>query len=306
MNSLAPIVVFTYNRLEHTRQTIDCLAKNELARESELHVFSDGAKNHDEYNKVKDVRAFLKTITGFKSVVIHENDVNQGLAKTIIGGVSKIFESYDKIIVLEDDLETAPYFLQFMNDALHTYSPKEVWSVAGYSPHIHIPDSYKNSTYMVHRNCSWGWATWKENWDRTDWEVCGFDVFFKDKKQRALFERGGNDLSIMLLKQQQKQIHSWSVRFNYGAFKHNLPTVYPTKSLVKNMGVDGSGTNMKRSDKYSVDLCLNKVDKVAFCKASSFDYRIESGFKRFYNTSMLRKCINWFKTQVYLMKLYII
>lgn len=37
--SLAPVILFTYNRPEHTKRTIEALAANELAAETDLYVF---------------------------------------------------------------------------------------------------------------------------------------------------------------------------------------------------------------------------------------------------------------------------
>ena len=44
MSDLAPIILFVYNRLDHTIKTITELQKNKLANESELFIFSDTKK----------------------------------------------------------------------------------------------------------------------------------------------------------------------------------------------------------------------------------------------------------------------
>lgn len=292
----APIALFTYNRFNHTKKTIEALLKNELAIETELYVFSDGAKNSDDGVIIDQIREYLKAISGFKAIHIVCNNKNKGLANSIIEGVSSLFKKFNTVIVLEDDLETSPYFLNFMNDALNYYSPDKIWSIAGYSPNIKIPDIYKFNTYLAHRNCSWGWATWKQNWERTDWEMSTFNHFFLQKEERIKFERGGNDLSIMLLKQKQKLLHSWSIRFNFEAYKYNLPTVYPIKSLVNNLGVDGSGTHMKQSNKYDSSLFSNKLSSDSFCPSNYFNKALQVNFKRFYNTTIYRKGINLYKT----------
>ncbi|WP_066630337.1 glycosyltransferase family protein [Labilibacter marinus] len=292
----APILLFTYNRLEHTRRTVEALQNNLLAKESDLYVFSDYGRNEEEQKSVEDVRDYLQKLSGFKSITPIFNSSNKGLAKSIIEGVNHVFKIKTKLIVLEDDLETSPYFLGFMNEALKHYNPNHIWSIAGYSPNINKPKNYSYDTYLAHRNCSWGWATWKQNWQRTDWQVSDFNHFFLDKDKRHQFDRGGNDLSIMLLKQQQQKIHSWSIRFNYSAYKHNLPSVYPTISFINNLGVDGSGTHMKKSLKYDSKLNLEEKSHYHFCPSEDFNAYIEEKFKRFYNTSFYRKTINWFKT----------
>jgi len=290
-----PIVLFVFNRLLHTKKTIESLKLNSLANNSPLIIFSDGGRNEQEWEEVYAIRNYLKEIKGFKSVTIHSSEKNIGLATSIINGVTKVFNTYNHVIVLEDDLETSPYFIQFMHDALNYYNPKDIWSIGGYTPIIKIPKSYNKSTFLAYRNCSWGWATWKENWFKTDWNVSDFKSFFINKKARYQFERGGNDLSIMLLKQRQGKINSWSIRFNYSAYKHQLPTVYPTQTLVRNIGVDGSGTNMKKSIKYNTVINTEKITIDTFCDSNTLSIEIESNFKKFYNTSILRYCINKWK-----------
>ncbi len=293
--TLAPIAIFTYNRYSHLKKTIEALQRNYLAKESEVFIFSDGAKSEIDMPEVQKVRDYISYVNGFKNVNIVLQNSNLGLAQSIITGVSEIINRYGSIIVLEDDLETSPFYLDYMNSALHNYSADNIWSIAGYSPSIQIPESYTYETFLAFRNCSWGWATWKQNWNETDWNVKDFNEFFITKENRKRFEKGGNDLSIMLLKQMNNQINSWSIRFNYAGYKHNLPTVYPTNSFVRNIGVDGSGTNMKKSKKYQIHLSNHKIDMQQFSPDNNIDFEIISRFKSFYNTSIYRQTINWFK-----------
>ena len=161
---LAPIVLFTFNRLVHTQKTIETLSNSELASQSHLFIYSDQARYSQDIEAVKSVREYLDQVSGFKKITKVYQDENIGLANSIIGGVSDVFNEYERVIVLEDDLETSPTFLRFMNQALDFYSPEQVWSIGGYSPRIQMPKDYKYDTYLAYRNCSWGSATWKQNW----------------------------------------------------------------------------------------------------------------------------------------------
>jgi len=160
---LAPIVLFTYNRLEHTTRTVEALRRNILAEESILYIYSDGFKDNNDKESVLELRKYLKTISGFKSITIIEQDTNKGLAKSIITGVSNIVNKYDKVIVLEDDIVTSAYFLTFMNNALDYYEhTKKVWHISGWN----YPIKNKNigDTFMWRMMNCWGWATWKNRW----------------------------------------------------------------------------------------------------------------------------------------------
>ena len=159
----APIVLFTYNRLLHTRKTVESLQNNELANKSNLFIFSDGPKNEKDQVIIKDIRNYLKKIKGFKKIEIIEREKNFGLANNIIDGVTKIVNEYGKIIVLEDDILTNQYFLKFMNEALEFYEKEEkVMHISGYMYPIdskELPD-----TFFIKPTTCWGWATWKRAW----------------------------------------------------------------------------------------------------------------------------------------------
>ena len=182
--TIAPIILFTFNRLEHTKRTVEALKQNSLASETELYIYSDGPRDENVRKIVNEVRDYIKTIRGFKKITIIEQNKNKGLANSIIDGVNDIFNKYERVIVLEDDLVTSKYFLEYMNESLEVYNNRQdIWSIAGYSPNINIPNSYSEEVYLTKRGCSWGWATWKNRWILNDWNIDDYDKFIKNKKK---------------------------------------------------------------------------------------------------------------------------
>lgn len=295
---LAPVILFVYNRVSHTKDTINSLLKNELSELTEVIVYSDGAASAEARPMVDQVRLFLKTVKGFKSLTVIEREANWGLAKNIISGVDECFKNYERVIVLEDDLSTAPGFLQYMNDALDFYEYGSAFVISGYVPPISISKSYEFDSFMAPRNCSWGWAIWKNRWNTIDWDVSNFDHFIESKQQRFQFNRGGNDLSMMLLKQMVGKLNSWSIRFTYSMHKQGLMCVYPVKSLVGNNGIDGSGTHMKSSVKYKTNLS-DEIKHYSFCPDNTINHSIVESMRKFYNTSFYRRCLNSVKIWIY-------
>ena len=147
---LAPVVMFVYNRLDSVEQTIENLKRNELAEQTELFIFSDAAKKESQVENVGLVRNYIHKIDGFKSVHIIEAEKNKGLAKSVITGVTEIINEKGKVIVVEDDLITAPQFLTFMNDALDFYEDeKKIWSISGYQFPFELPETYTKSVYVA-------------------------------------------------------------------------------------------------------------------------------------------------------------
>jgi len=237
---LAPIVLFVYNRLDHTEQTIEALQKNHLANESELFIYSDAAKNEDVIQSVIEVRRYLKTIDGFKSITVIEREKNWGLASSIIDGVTTIVNKYGKIIVLEDDLVTSPYFLTFMNDALEMYKDKEkVWHITGWNYAVEA-NLLDDSFLWRLMNC-WGWATWKDNWRYFEKNVNKSILEFSKSDIKRFDLEGYEPYWKQVIANKNNEIDSWAVFWYISIFKANGLCLNPTVSFVKNIGFDGSG-----------------------------------------------------------------
>jgi hypothetical protein len=298
---MSPVVLFVYNRPWHTQQTLQALMHNVDADEIQLFIFSDGPKTDADESAVVKVREVCRSVIGFKQVDLIERPVNIGLADNVIDGVTTVIQRFGTVIVLEDDLVTSPGFYLFMNQALEYYEGKYVFSISGYTPALKFPAGYAYSTYLVPRIGSWGWATWREKWNGVDWELKDFDQFFRTRRTRKAYERGGNDLPTMLLKQKTGVISSWAVRFDYARHQAGQMTVYPVVSLVKNLGVDGSGTHMTQSKKYEAPT-TDFIDFTIFSPADFIEPRIVNSFKRFYDTSWIRRSINFVKRINYTLK----
>ena len=257
--NLAPIALFVYNRLDHTEQTVSALKRNLLAEDSDLFVFSDASKNSNSDEKVKSVRAFIRSIAGFKSLTIIERPHNLGLANSIIDGITNLCSEYGQVIALEDDLVTSPFFLKYMNDALNFYRSEErVICIHGYiyPVKVKLPETF----FLRGADC-WGWATWKRGWDI--FEPNG-EKLLEQLQQRKLEKQfnydGAYDYVRMLKDQILKKNDSWAIRWHASAFLNDRLTLYPGKSLVNNIGNDSSGTHSGSTNEYEVILNNNPVE----------------------------------------------
>ena len=266
----APIVLFVYNRVDHTKNIITSLSKCPEAKTSELFIFSDGPKNDNANEKVQQVRRYinLEEISElFGKVTIIESSVNKGLANSVISGVTQVINKFGKVIVVEDDNIVAPSFLRFMNDALDFYGDnKRIWSIGGYCLPIAIPSDYHHDVFVMDRGSSYAWATWKNRWDIIDWEIKDFNSFMANGKLRRAFNKSGDDRCYMLEAQMKGRIDSWAIRFTYNAFMNNMLFVLPIRTLVSNNGNDGSGIHVNKSD-FRFDVSIDLTD---------WDYTLEN------------------------------
>jgi hypothetical protein len=256
--STTPVALFVYNRLWHTQQTIEALQINNLASETDLYIFSDAPMNKEVDDAVGKVREYIKSITGFKSISIVERDTNFGLANSIINGVTKICNEYGKVIVVEDDLVTSPFFLQYMNDALETYKNETlVASIHGYWYPV---DGKISETFFLRGASCWGWATWSRAWKL--FEVDGQKLLneLQQQKLSRLFDLDGAMAYTQMLRDQiTGKNNSWAIRWHAATFLANKLQLSPGISLVKNVGFDGSGIHCTESDKYAVSLATMPI-----------------------------------------------
>lgn len=243
--SVAPVVLFAYNRPQHLRRTIEALQLDPWAERTELIVHADGARDPRAQPGVEAVRRYLRGVDGFRRIEIHERPDNLGLARSVIDGVSRVLRSHPALIVLEDDLIVSPRFLQVMNALLERYADEpRVFSVTGYSfptASVRPPRGYPFSVYFSPRISSWGWGTWRDRWESVDWEVRDYASFAVDPHQRRQLARWGDDLGEMLDAQMRGEIDSWAIRFSYAAHCQSRLSAWPIRSLVDNIGLDGSG-----------------------------------------------------------------
>lgn len=238
----APIALFAYNRPEHLRRALSSLAANPQAKQSELYIFSDGARDADSTESVSQVRNVIAGAAGFKSVTPVLRERNLGLARSIIDGVSRLCGAHGKVIVVEDDLVLSPHFLAYMNDALLMYEHEDrVISVHGY---VYPINAELPETFFLRGADCWGWATWQRGWSIFEQDGSRLLERIKESGLANEFDFDGNyGYTRMLEEQIAGKNDSWAIRWHASAFLANKLTLYPGRSLVMNMGADGSGTH---------------------------------------------------------------
>lgn len=293
---LAPIVLFVYNRPDHTLKTLQALQRNTLAAQSTLHIFADGPKENasaELLNKINTVRNIISAEKWCNEVVLHEFSTNKGLYRSIREGVTEILEQYGRVIVMEDDLQTSSAFLTYMNQALNFYADrKSVFSITGYNypnSKMSIPTDYQYDTYVSLRNGSWGWATWIDRWNQIDWDVKSYETIKNTPSIKEALNRMGDDEFEMLQMQQDGILNIWSIQFTIAHFINHAVAIIPCQSYVDNIGLDGTGENcgIQSSLQHSQ---LNQNENPKFVDIIYEDKRIINAF---YNVNCRKRLPLW-------------
>jgi len=295
-NILAPVALFVYNRPKHTQLTLESLKKNKLAAHTMLYIFADGEKSNaseEDKKNIIETRELIAAITGFKEVIVNQKTKNHGLAASIIAGVTQVVNRHKKIIVLEDDLIVADYFLDYMNDGLNAYeAATNVFSINAFM--FPLKTSY-NKVVLLPYTSTWGWATWKTKWDVFDEKMIGKELLYTDKKLAKRFNLGDYKYTDML----NLKNNSWGIKWYYSVFMKNGLNLFPHKTLVANIGFDGSGTNCGNIGGLILpDLYSSKIDIKILQKTDL--YFLKTYIKYFTRNKIkafVKKTINTLKTK---------
>jgi hypothetical protein len=288
----ATVVFFAFSRPDHTRRALAALAANALADQTDLIVYADAARNEREAAPVRAVRELVRGTTGFHSVTLVERDINFGLARNIIEGVSETLRQHERVIVLEDDMVTSPFFLTYMNEALERYSNDDrVISIHGYVYPIAValPEAF----FLPGADC-WGWATWRRGWACFNPDGAQLLRELKQRKLERTFDYEGSYPYTQMLEAQIAGMNdSWAIRWYASAFLLGKLTLYPGRSLVHNIGNDATGTHCDQSSAMDTSLSDRPIRLEGVAVESSTLVRRE--FARFFSSRSRRGITGWFR-----------
>ena len=249
--SIAPVALFAYKRPEHLWKAVTALRGNPDAARTLLYVFSDGAKRVEDQPGVAAVRKMIEKIDGFAETRLIARDANLGLARSIIDGVGRIVQAHGRAIVVEHDLVVSPFFLQYMNEALDLYAGDDrVASVHGY---VYPTKAELPETFFLRGADCWGWGTWARAWRMFEPDGTKLLGELRRRKLTRRFDMDGTFPYTRMLEEQIAGANdSWAIRWHAAAFLADCLTLYPGRSLVQNIGFDGSGTHCGTIDSFSV------------------------------------------------------
>lgn len=294
---LAPIILFTFHRPEHTRKTLEALSNNHLASESTLYIFADGARKGaslEQLEKIRETRAVIREKQWCGTVHVLESEVNKGLADSIVEGVTKIVNEYGKIIVLEDDIVTTPVFLTFMNSALDLYeSNQEVMHLSGYNfPITADPDANTgHNTFFSQMMFCWGWATWKRAWKHYSRDaVATNNKLIASGRVKEFDYNNCGSLYSQIERNLDGSIKTWAIFWHASIFFNNGLCLVPRTSFVQNIGADNTGENEGATDAYfhKKPLCLDaSVAAIPLRKDKHMEKKIEIFYKYYIDISVL-------------------
>ena len=243
INEWAPVALFIYKRPEHTRRTISSLQRCVGYADSPVFVFADGPAHPRDLREVQGTRALARSLLKDRAVFL-ERETNLGVDRSVIAGVTQLCDQFGRVVVLEDDDVVSPLFLQFLNRGLRQYEGEpRVMQVSGYM--FDVPQlRQQNEAVFLPITTTLGWATWKRAWDHFDPAAEGWQARLQDAQAQRRFNLDGRfPYSTMLARQMKRDVGAWDIRWYYTVFARNGLVLFPPRTLVVNVGIDGSGTH---------------------------------------------------------------
>lgn len=239
----APVALFCFNRPDHLRRTIKSLQRCEGYAQHRIIVFGDAARTPADAGRVAATRSVAAELLG-RDAELRFAEENRGLSRSIIDGVSEILQRHGRVIVVEDDLLLGKGFLRYLNNALSFYNDDpRVYQISGYA--FEVPTfADRSESLLLPLTTTWGWATWSRAWRAFDPKAEGWQQLARDRELRRRFNLdGAYDYAGMLENQMHGRLDSWGIRWYWSVFKAGGLSCFPPRSLVANLGLDGTGTH---------------------------------------------------------------
>lgn len=285
----APIIVSVYDRKRHLENCINSLKNNYYAKDTILYIVSDNANTEEDKKIITDIRNYIKTISGFKEVRCIFNETNLGSYESQRNAIEKILNEHDTFIFLEDDNVVSKYFLNYMNEGLEKFkNDRSIFSISAYThSDLKIPLNYNKDIYIWACTCPWGYATWKDRWYELDLELSKYPNFIKDKKRVRRFKKIAPDFMGTLKADREEMIKAMDIKIFFNMFLNNKYSIFPVKSLVRNMGFEGTGEHCGIDDKYSNEEIYQ--EEIKFPQKIEIDKRIFKAFRKYFFSFSIKR-----------------
>jgi hypothetical protein len=231
--------------LAHAERALASLASCERIQASHVVVYCDGPRGEEDCAEVEATRAVVRTWAPRLEAEVVERPVNLGLARSIVDGVTDLCERFGRVIVVEEDLVLDPGFVRYMLEALDLYQDDpRVFQVSGFM--FGIEPTPGADALFLPLTTTWGWATWARAWQAFDWGASDARIALTDPAVGRAFDLDrSHPFAALLLDRLAGRNDSWGILWWWAVFRRAGLVLYPRRSLVRNLGFDGSGVHCR-------------------------------------------------------------
>jgi hypothetical protein len=265
------VTLLAYSRPKHTARVLEAIGREGVRR---LTVFLDGADNAWVRSQQTEIRHRVEAIRWADCRLV-QRDENLGLARSVVSSISQQLESYEQMILLEDDCVPQAHFFEFMFEALAAYRMrKEIRSICGYQFPFAAFDGQSIAPLLIQRFMPWGWATWADRWQ--DYTL---DLRRLANQVREANLEGRLPGDLMRYCQDEEILSGrgdiWSVNWAILHYLTGSWALYPTVSLVENIGFDGTGVHCVETSDFQTLTGVNGRLRVNLSSSPRLDPEFE-------------------------------
>jgi hypothetical protein len=238
-----PVAFIVFNRPDVTRQVFAAIAKQ---RPKQLFIIADGARAHreGEAERVRETRAITEAIDWPCEVHRNYAEQNMGCKQRVASGIGWVFSQVERAVILEDDCLPAPGFFRFCEDMLNRYAgERRVYSISGsyFGDEGGAPGHYFSQYALM-----WGWATWRDRWDRyrlvpADYRSILWRTWWRRPVSLAYWRRIFGEVMAGTL-------DTWDVQWILTLWRNRALACRPSHNLVRNLGFGADATHTLVAD----------------------------------------------------------
>ena len=231
------VLFLVFNRLDTTQQVFSQIRR---ARPPRIYLASDGPRRDrpNEHQEVVAIRDFLlHSIDWPCEVYTRFNENNLGCALSVSNAITWFFQHEEQGIILEDDCLPSLSFFRFCEELLIRYQTDlRIWHISGFS--LNNGEGLNQSSYYYAKSPNvWGWATWRNRWQKFDLYLERLEEFNRETYWREIFPQSQFRLwhqhTLTTLK---LQLHGWDYQWYFCLLINHGMAIVPKISLIRNIG----------------------------------------------------------------------
>ncbi len=303
----APVLIPTLNRYEHLKKCLESLSHCTWADQTEIYVALDYPPSEKYVDGWKKNKEFLENCgdMGFKKIHLIEREDNYGTWNPGDRGnmaclFRDIMKHYDRFIATEDDNVFSPAFLEYMNKGLEKFEDDDkVLNICAFRWYFPLKDG-GNTFFRSGVSCTpWGMGYWTKKqktipkldykWFRKHLSIGNLLKIYRNN--------GPAFVNLFVELSNSHQSHATVIDQHMAVYMTlaNKHQIIPIESLVKNIGLDGSGMSMSANNEELQDL----YDSIPTSQDIHFDF-IGTGYEYYeYNKNLYIKERNWNSKKYY-------
>ena len=247
--SSLPILLIGYNRPE---LLFDRLNEIKLLPVEKLYISIDSMDHGVNPEIMEIVNEFVDSEPNIQIATNFESQ-NLGLTRHITSAISRVLQSNEAVLVIEDDTSFSTQSYKAFNEGYFMSKNMEMTGiVSGFSPLVQPTWCRKNIWRKTPYFFVWGWVATQQNWIHYNFDISGVDISIELKKSRSWNRLSRFQKSVWLSRFRRAQLDpllTWDVQMQYLSFQQDYVNLTPLFRVVENLGFNDSRAAHTKSKK---------------------------------------------------------